>query len=165
MDHLPPADDGANVLDAMDVALGHATPGDTIVIIHGGKIGLTLAESLKQQGKDVTVVEPNRRIAADVSPTWKWRHTSWLKELEIDVLTSTRVTRIGKTAVTVVDGEGKEQTLAADTVIIAGPSRPNQGLYNDFQWMVDETYAVGDATIPRDLTEAIRDGYRLGCRL
>ncbi len=165
MHNLPAVEDGSNVLDAIDVALGKATPGEKIVVVHGGKIGLTLAESLKKQGKDVTLVEPARRVAHDVSPTWKWRHTSWLKELEVNTLTSTRVTNIGKTAVTVVDGEGKEQSLPADTVIIAGPSRPNQELYNSFQWMVDETHAIGDATIPRDLTQAIRDGFRLGCQL
>ena len=165
MSHLPPIEDGANVLDAMEVALGKATPAGKIVIVHAGKIGLTLAESLTKQGHHVTLVEPGRRIAHDVSPTWKWRHSAWIKELAITTLTSTQITNIGKSAVTVQDGDGNTQVVAADTVIIAGPSLPNQALFNDFQWLVDETYATGDATIPRDLTQAIRDGFRLGCRL
>ncbi|MDH5750746.1 MAG: FAD-dependent oxidoreductase, partial [Rhodospirillales bacterium] len=165
MEHLPPIEDGARVLDAMDVALGKEKPGDSIVVVHGGKIGLTLAESLTRQGKKAVVVEPQRRLAHDVSPTWKWRHSAWIKELGIEAMTSTRVTDIRKGQVSVIDGEGNERILEADTVIIAGPSRPNQGMVNDFQWMVDETYATGDATIPRDLTQAIHDGYRLGCRI
>lgn len=162
---LPTASGGPTVLNGMDVALGKAAPGASSVVVGAGKIGLALAETLKKQGKDVTLVEKARRIAGDVSPTWKWRHTSWVKELGIPTHTSATLTAIGGSNVTIADKDGSEQLLAADTVIMTDTIRPNQELYQSFQWMIDEIHVIGDAAVPRDLTEAIRDGFRLGCRL
>ena len=77
--------EGADLmLDALDVAHGRVTAGKRVVVIGGGKIGLTLAESLrKKHGAEVTVVEKDKRIAGDVMPSFKWRHASWVEELGI----------------------------------------------------------------------------------
>ena len=162
---LPAPEEPGLLVDARDVALARIRPGRKIVVIGGGKIGLTLAESLKTSGSDVVVVEAEKRIAGDVMPSWKWRHTAWIEELEIPTFTSTRVTRIGKGGVTVVDGKGQEQHFEADMVIVASPSRGNQELVADLEWSIDELHGCGDAMVPRGLTQAIHDGYRLGCRL
>lgn len=162
---LPAPEEPGLLVDARDVALARIRPGRKIVVIGGGKIGLTLAESLKTSGSDVVVVEAEKRIAGDVMPSWKWRHTAWIEELEIPTFTSTRVTRIGKGGVTVVDGKGQEQHFEADMVIAASPSRGNQELVADLEWSIDELHGCGDAMVPRGLTQAIHDGYRLGCRL
>ncbi|MBZ0141363.1 MAG: FAD-dependent oxidoreductase [Pseudorhodoplanes sp.] len=162
---LPAPEEPGLLVDARDVALARIRPGRKIVVIGGGKIGLTLAESLKTSGSDVVVVEAEKRIAGDVMPSWKWRHTAWIEELEIPTFTSTRVTRIGKGGVTVVDGKGQEQYFEADMVIAASPSRGNQELVADLEWSIDELHGCGDAMVPRGLTQAIHDGYRLGCRL
>jgi 2,4-dienoyl-CoA reductase (NADPH2) len=151
--------------DAHEVALGKIQPGRRIVVIGGGKIGLTLAESLKTSGADVVVVERDKRIAGDVMPTWKWRHTAWIEELEIEVHTSSRLLHIGEDGVTIVDGSGKERRIEADMVIAAWPSRGNQELVAELEWSMDELHGCGDALVPRGLTQAIHDGYRLGCRL
>jgi 2,4-dienoyl-CoA reductase (NADPH2) len=73
--------------------------GARVVVVGGGKIGLTLAESLrKHQGATVTVVEADKRIAGDVKPSFKWRHASWVEELGITCLTSTTLSRSAPTA-------------------------------------------------------------------
>ncbi len=162
---LPAPEEPGLLVDARDVALARIRPGRKIVVIGGGKIGLTLAESLKTSGSDVVVVEAEKRIAGDVMPSWKWRHTAWIEELEIPTFTSTRVTRIGKGGVTVVDGKGQEQHFEADMVIAASPGRGNQELVAELEWSIDELHGCGDAMVPRGLTQAIHDGYRLGCRL
>ena len=162
---LPAPEEPGLLVDARDVALARIRPGRKIVVIGGGKIGLTLAESLKTSGSDVVVVEAEKRIAGDVMPSWKWRHTAWIEELEIPTFTSTRVTRIGKGGVTVVDGKGQEQHFEADMVIVASPSRGNQELVADLEWSIYQLHGCGDAMVPRGLTQAIHDGYRLGCRL
>ena len=162
---LPAPEEPGLLVDARDVALARIRPGRKIVVIGGGKIGLTLAESLKASGSDVVVVEAEKRIAGDVMPSWKWRHTAWIEELEIPTFTSTRVTRIGKGGVTVVDGKGQEQHFEADMVIAASPGRGNQELVAELEWSIDELHGCGDAMVPRGLTQAIHDGYRLGCRL
>jgi len=157
-------DGGATVVDALDVAAGRVTPTGTVVVIGGGKIGLTVAESLRSSGADVTLIEESKRVADDVHPTWKWRHTSWLKELKVNVMTSTRVIGLENGGVRVANGEG-EAVVAADTVIASAPRRSNQELIHAFRWMVDEVHSCGDAVMPRGLDEAIHEGYLTGARI
>lgn len=151
--------------DALEVAAGRVRTGRHVVVLGGNKLGLVLSESLRRQGAQVTIVEPGKRIAEDVIPTFKWRHTAWVEELGIVVLTLTRPLRITPQAVIVADAKGAEQTLAADTVIAAAPRKSNQALFAEFEWMVDELHGCGDALMPRGLDAAIHEGYRLGVRV
>ena len=160
-----PIDAGVTVLDAFAVASGEAQVSGRTVILGGGKIGLTLAESLSEGGHEVVLIDENRRLGFDVAPTWKWRHTSWIKALGIEAITGAKLNAITTAGVTITDSDGAERTIEADTVIAAAPVRPNQALFLDFQWMVDELHGAGDALVAGDLTQAIQSGYRLGCRI
>ena len=154
------------MVDALDVAHGRITAGKRVVVIGGGKIGLTVAEALrKNQGAEVTVVEKDKRIAGDVKPSFKWRHASWVEELGIACLTLSQPVKVTKEGVTVRDGKGVETFLPADTVILAAASKPAHELFHEFEWMVDELHGIGDALIPRGLEQAIQEGFRLGVRL
>ena len=153
------------IVDPIDVAAGRIAPGKNILIIGGGKIGLTLAESLKRQGAEVTVVEREKRIAGDVQPAFKWRHSSWVEALKIRTLTSSRVARITDEGVTVVNDKGEEVFVAADMVIATSPRKANQEALHEFEWMIDELHVCGDAVSPRGLDQAIAEGFRLGCRI
>lgn len=160
--HLPGHE---RLVDALDVAAGKVKPGQRIVMIGAGKIGLTLAESLTKQGHEVVIVEEDKRIAGDVMPSFKWRHSAWIEELEIRTLTSAVLTGITDGMATVKNARGDEICLAADTVIVSGPRQANHDLFREFQWMVDELHGAGDAVIPRGLDGAIHEGYRLGVRV
>jgi 2,4-dienoyl-CoA reductase (NADPH2) len=162
---LPAPEVSGILVGARDVALGKVKPPHRVVVLGGGKVGLTLAESLKTNGHDVVVVEREKRIAGDVMPSFKWRHSAWIEELEIDTFTSSRCTRIGKSGVTIVDADGAEHEIAAEMVIAASPARGNQELIGELEWSIDELHGCGDAMVPRGLTQAIHDGYRLGCRI
>jgi 2,4-dienoyl-CoA reductase (NADPH2) len=153
------------LVDALEVAQGRAQPGKRVVVIGGGKIGLVIAESLAKNGREVTIVESDKRIGGDVMPTFKWRHTAWVEELEIRVLTSTRLVRVTAEGAVVADAKGVETTLAADTVIAAAPRKSNQELFGEFEWMIDELHGCGDALMPRGIDAAIHEGYRLGARI
>ena len=154
------------MVDALDVAHGRVQPGTRVVVVGGGKIGLTVAESLrKHRGADVTVVESGKRIAGDVKPSFKWRHASWVEELGIACLTSTTLVEVGADGVRVRNAKGEESFVAADTVIQADGATPAHALFHEFEWMVDELHGAGDAVIPRGLEQAIQEGFRLGVRL
>jgi 2,4-dienoyl-CoA reductase (NADPH2) len=77
------------LIDALDVAHGRKQVGKRVVMIGGGKIGLTISEFLRKAGHEVTVIEKDKRIGGDIMPTFKWRHTAWVDELGITCLTST----------------------------------------------------------------------------
>ncbi len=152
------------VLSAVDVACGRAKTQGKVAIIGGGKVGLTLAESLATQKIDVTIIETEKRIAGDVMPSWKWRHAAWVDELGIATATGVKIVKIAKDGIHVVDKKG-ERVIAADTIVAASPAAPAQDLIHAFEWMVDEVHPCGDAVTPRGLGVAIQDGYRLGCRI
>jgi 2,4-dienoyl-CoA reductase (NADPH2) len=155
------------MLDALDVAHGRVqVSGSRVVVVGGGKIGLTLAESLrKHQGATVTVVEAEKRIAGDVKPSFKWRHASWVEELGITCLTSSSVVKVTADGVTVRNAKGVDSVVEADSVILATGATPAHGLLHEFEWMVDELHGIGDAVVPRGLEQAIQEGFRLGVRL
>ncbi|HEY1360755.1 MAG TPA: NAD(P)/FAD-dependent oxidoreductase [Xanthobacteraceae bacterium] len=162
---LPAPERPGILVDARDVALGRIAPGRRVVVLGGGKIGLTLAESLKTSGSEVVVVEREKRIAGDVMPTWKWRHSAWIEELGIPTHTGSRVLRVAADHIVIATEKGDEQRIEADMVIAASPSRSNQELMAELEWSIDELHGCGDALLPGGLTQAIRDGYRLGCRI
>jgi 2,4-dienoyl-CoA reductase (NADPH2) len=162
---LPPCDKPGMLVDALDVAAGRVKVGKRVVVLGGGKVGLVLAESLKADGHEVALVEQEKRIAMDAVPAYKWRHSAWIEELEIPVLTGTTARRVVEGGVHVADAKGEERLLEADTVIGALMRVGNQELFHELEWMVDEVHGCGDAMVPRGLTQAIRDGYQLGVRL
>ena len=153
------------MVDALDVAHGRVATGKQVVVIGGGKVGLTVGEFLRKNGAEVTVVEREKRIAGDIKPSFKWRHASWVEELGIRCLTSSRPKRITAEGVTVVNDKGEETFVPADTVLLAAPRKPAHELFHEFEWMIDELHGVGDAVIPRGLEQAIQEGFRLGVRI
>ncbi|MCK2088829.1 FAD-dependent oxidoreductase [Thauera aromatica] len=158
--------DGRELLvDALDVATGKVVPGKRVVMVGAGKIGLTLAESLCKQGHEVVLVEEEKRIAGDVMPSFKWRHSAWIEELEIRTLTSSQLARVSAEGATIRNAQGEEIFVAADSVIVSGPRQANHDLFHEFQWMIDELHGAGDAVIARGLDAAIHEGYRLGVRI
>ncbi len=154
-----------HLIDVLDVAHRRIQPGSKVVVIGGGKIGLTVAEYLKKNGTEVTIVERSKRIAGDIKPSFKWRHASWVEELGIPCLTSSRPTKITREGVTVVSDKGTETFVPADMVLLAAPREPNHQLFHELEWMIDELHGIGDALIPRGLEQAIHEGCRLGVRI
>ncbi|MFQ6015909.1 MAG: FAD-dependent oxidoreductase [Anaerolineae bacterium] len=160
-----PGSDGNNVVLATDVLEGRVETGPRVVVLSGERAGLVTAEHLAEQGKQVTVVEAGAKIASDVIPTFKWRHYAWVREFGIKTLTGSRVKEINSKGVVVLDGDGSETTIEADTVVIAGPRQPRQVLARDLEFSCDELYVIGDASQPRSLHNAIREGYLTGNRI
>jgi 2,4-dienoyl-CoA reductase (NADPH2) len=156
---------GGKILSAYDVLKDGAKVGERVVIIGGERMGLVCGEHLAALGKQVTIVEPGRRLANDVIPTYKWRHATWVKEYSIDTLTSAKVKQIRTEAVVAVDREGKEHILPANSVVVAGPRQSRQELAKELEFFTDELHIIGDAVSPRSVHDAIRDGYLVGVRV
>ncbi|MBI1894142.1 MAG: FAD-dependent oxidoreductase, partial [Candidatus Rokubacteria bacterium] len=105
--------DGRTLLSIYDVLEDRVEVGERVVVLSGERAGLVCAEYLAAQGKRVTVVEPGERIAADVIPTFRWRHMAWVKEYGIHTVTRARVEAITPEGVALVDGDGAQRVLPA----------------------------------------------------
>lgn len=111
------------------------------------------------------IVEEFKNIASDVMPSFKWRHSAWVEELDIRTLTSTTLVNVDEAGALVRNNKGEETRIPADTVIVSGPRKANHDLFNDFVWMIDELHGAGDAVIPRGLDASIHEGFRVGVRI
>jgi len=160
-----PGIEGENVIMVWDVLEKDVPTADKVAIIGGGKTGLVAAEALANNGKEVWIVEPQKRVDYDVSPTFRWRHAAWVKELGINVLNLTRPVEVTDKGLVVRDDKGEQRLIEAGTIILAGPRESAQDLAATLEFSVDELYLVGDASKPRSMYNAIHEGYKLGVRL
>lgn len=153
------------VLSAYDVLEDGTQVGERVVILGGERLGLVCGQHLASLGKHLTIVEPGRRLAKDVIPTYKWRYAVWVKEHRIDTLTSAKVKEFRADAVVAVDAEGSELVLPADSIVVAAPRVSRQGLASALEFFTDELHIIGDAVSPRSVHHAIREGYLVGVRI
>lgn len=160
-----PGIDHENVISAWDVLEKDVPTADKVAIIGGGKVGLITAEYLASNGKEVWIIEPQKRVDYDVSPTFKWRHGAWVKEFGIHVLNMTQCLEVTDKGLLIQDEKGNQRLLEAETIIIAGPRMSLQDLSTSLEYVSDEIYVVGDAIKPRSIHNAIHEGYKLGVRL
>ena len=147
-----------------DVLSKKATVGQRVVIL-GGDHGSELSVSLAKQGKHVTVVEPGWRTAG--APYFAQFGRAELlrrmmKEAGVVSLVNTQVKEIVPEGVRVVDKDGKEQVLPADTIVNAWKRVPNDSLARALRGKVPELYAIGDATGAHSIQKAIEDGHWAG---
>jgi 2,4-dienoyl-CoA reductase (NADPH2) len=156
---------GGQIVSAYDVLEDGAQVGQRVVILGGERMGLVCGEYLASLGKHVTIIEPERRLANDVIPTYKWRHMAWVNEYSIDTLTGAKLKQIRADAVLVVDVEENERVLPADSIVVAGPRESREELAKELEFFTDELHIIGDAVSPRSVHDAIRDGYLVGVRI
>ena len=87
-----------------------------------------------------------------------------LKRLGVRVITET--TAVGVTPEGLeIDRRGSIDLLAADSIVIAAGSRPENALADKLKGSVPEVLVVGDAKMPRNALEAIREGFEAGLSL
>ena len=150
------------VVDAADVLTGKAAVGDEMVIIGGGIIGCETAEFLAAQGKKVTVVEMLDNLATGMERTHRQFLLQRLDGRGVNLMVRTEAQAVAGDGVLVRMADGKERTLAADTVVLAIGVSPNQQLYQALRGKVGEIYQVGDCVEPRHIFEAISEGFLAG---
>jgi NADPH-dependent 2,4-dienoyl-CoA reductase/sulfur reductase-like enzyme len=114
-------------LDGDDRQVGH-----DVVVIGGGKPGLSLADLCLRRGHAVTVVEPTAVLGVELGLPGRFRLVHDLEAAGALLVASAEVVGIEPDGVRVrtpasSDGEGG-RVLAADTVIVAGGAVPGAPL-------------------------------------
>ncbi len=124
----------------------------------------TLRELCTRGVKRVTVVEMLEKACRDVGISTRWTILQDMRHLGIDVRLNASAKRIEKDRV-VVEVEGREESIPADTVIIAVGSCPENELYERLKASGLEVHLVGDAREPRKAVEAIQEGYEAALKI
>ena len=188
-----PIEEGVEVLQAWDVLTGSSKPGENVVIVGGGAVGvetaLYLAESgtldnetlrflmlqhaetekeiyrlLTQGSKKITVLEMAKGIGRDIGPSTRWSMLADLKRHKINCLDETAVLEVRSDGV-LVESAGSQKILLADTVIFAVGSYSQNELYLALQGKMEYLSIIGDAARPRKALDAIHEAYSEAIKL
>ncbi len=149
------------VMTALDAYNDASRVGGTVIVVGGALVGCEVGLFLAGQGKKVIIVEMKDAIG---DPARNWRHTipMVMKMDEIPTLeyrTGQKCTEITSSGIKVVDKEGKEQTIDADTVVLAAGMQANSETVERLRECVPDFYPVGDCVKPQRIMEAMQGGY------
>jgi 2,4-dienoyl-CoA reductase-like NADH-dependent reductase (Old Yellow Enzyme family)/thioredoxin reductase len=142
---------GRDVLEQSVAHQGH------IVVAGGGCSGAQTAEYLATCGHEVTLLEAQGSIAADVPVDERALLLGRLQGHGVKMLTDTRVVSLAGGNV-VINALHETRTLPADMVVICLGARSINALAATLDEEKTTGYVVGDAREPRKVTEAIAEG-------
>jgi 2,4-dienoyl-CoA reductase (NADPH2) len=170
-------------------------PGKKVVVIGGGLVGCEAALTIARRGamspesavfllqheiineeqarkytlrgnRDVTIVEKLNKIGRGFGASTRKMVKKEIDISSIKVLTNCEVKEIKKDSVLIISGkERKEIELSADTVIIAVDYKSNKSGFEGIEKDIPEVYWVGDVVEPRQIIDAIREGFEVGLKI
>jgi NADPH-dependent 2,4-dienoyl-CoA reductase/sulfur reductase-like enzyme len=158
-----PGIDKKKVVNGLDVLNGKVETGSSVIVLGGGMIGCEVSEFLVSRGKDVSMVEMEKKIARDVGPAMKWDVVRRIKRWGINLLLSSKAVEITDDGVVIEDKVGTK-TVNADTVVYALGMKPNNELYNELSGKIPNLHQIGDCVKPAHLLEAVHSGYNINRR-
>ncbi len=152
------------VLTAWEALAHPEKVGARVVIIGGGSVGAETADFLVDRKKDVTLVEMLPEIAGDAEKVNRKVLLRSLGEKGVKIRVLTQATAILAEGVEVEFG-GRKETLAADTVVLATGTRPNNQLEAALRALPAELHKIGDCVKPRKAIDAIHEGFHVALEL
>ena len=158
--------DDRRVITAKDaLAQSGENVGKHAVVIGGGMVGCELALWLtKDLGKKVTIVEALPKLLAVNAPICS-ANSEMLERLVpfygTDVRCRTTAVKAPENGLVIRDLDtGAEESIPADTVILAVGFTPDRELYNAMQ-ECDEVYAIGDCKEFHNVHSAVWDAFEV----
>jgi 2,4-dienoyl-CoA reductase (NADPH2) len=133
-----------------------ADPLSTVVVIGGGKPGLTVALALRARGADVTLIEATAIFGAELGLPGRWRMVADAADAGIELLGEAEVTAL--TAATVeIRHDGDTRSVPAALVIATGRTAGAPDLADALRTAGVTTFVVGDAADARGFEGITRD--------
>jgi 2,4-dienoyl-CoA reductase-like NADH-dependent reductase (Old Yellow Enzyme family) len=160
-----PGIDHENVVDARELLLGRVTLASKVLILGAGPTGMETADYLAARGIKPTLLEMSEAPSLlSLTAHGYWLHKR-LKEVGGTLILGAKVTRIEDGAV-YYEKDGVEQSLEpAGPIVTALGARSADGLREELDKLSVPYVAVGDASSPRRLLEAVHEGYWAGLNI
>jgi len=152
------------IFSAWDALVHPEKVGAKVVMIGGGSVGAETAEFLLDHKKDVTLLEMLPDIAADAEKVNRKVLLRSLGEKGARIRALTKVTAILAEGVE-VEFSGRKEILAADTVVLATGTQPNDELEAALRAMSVEFHKIGDCAKPRKAIDAIHEAFQVALKL
>jgi 2,4-dienoyl-CoA reductase (NADPH2) len=156
--------DSEKVVSLADVMSGKAAVGEKVVVWGNRKPGIGCALHLAKQGKKVTLVGKDKTAGFDVNPSFKWRYMIYMRQNGITAYNDCDIVEVDDEGIVVKTYDGYRWPIKCDTIVLT-QREPNESLKKTVQSEGIELFVIGDALIPRNLSSAVHDGYRIGIRI
>jgi mycofactocin system FadH/OYE family oxidoreductase 2 len=162
-----PVTGGAQIVDEMQVLLDRPPVGPRVVVVDetGLPRGASTAEFLADQGCEVTLVTTDMFVSPQLTATQDL--TLWYQHAiskGIKFLPQTLVRRVEGRGVVVADRFSREERVleGVDTVVLVLYRLPRQDLFLALKAQGFEVYRAGDCVAPRQISQAVLEGNRVG---
>jgi NADPH-dependent 2,4-dienoyl-CoA reductase/sulfur reductase-like enzyme len=153
-----PGVENNNVLNAEEILAG-ASFGGNVVIVGGGMVGCETAEFLADQGAKVTIVEMMSHVATDMGLLTKALLIQRMKQKGIKIFTKKKVKEINSGSL-ILEEDGHTESLDhIDTIVLAMGYKSDMNLERIIEEKGIPVYKIGDCSEPRNMMEAIHEGF------
>ena len=152
-----PGIDGPNVLLAPEAEEHPEKLGSRIVVLGGGLVGCEAAINLKNQGRQVTIVEMQSGLALEVNEFHRMALEQQLAG--IPAYLNTSAVSVEPFGLVCSGPDGDRIELPADQIICAAGLRPRRAETNELVNLTPEYFVVGDCKSPRQITQAMSEAY------
>ncbi|MFQ5713115.1 MAG: FAD-dependent oxidoreductase [Candidatus Scalinduaceae bacterium] len=160
-----PVAEGRDVDGPGVVLFGKKEPGENNVVIGAGFIGSEIAECIAEKGKKATLIEKLPSVAQDMDLINRTILLKKLDEYGVQFCLNSKLVEITKDEVIIEDSAGKKVEIKADLVINASGFNPANDFFPKAKDMINEVHLIGDARIPRNIHDAVHEGYQIGLNI
>jgi 2,4-dienoyl-CoA reductase-like NADH-dependent reductase (Old Yellow Enzyme family)/thioredoxin reductase len=140
-------------------------PGESVLVLGGGMVGLEVAEFLAARGKWCVVVEVLDEVARDMDPVGRKLLMKRLATSRVEIRTETELLRLrdGRALLRHAGRQGEEGPL--DSVVVAIGNRPYDPLSDELHRRGIPATRVGDAKSPGKIHDAVISGHKAAAAL
>ncbi|MCQ2406133.1 MAG: FAD-dependent oxidoreductase [Oscillospiraceae bacterium] len=159
-----PGADKPNAYWAAEYLLDTKQAGDTVAVIGSSYVALESAWALADAGKKVSVF---KRSAVNPAFTMHAPLYKLLAEKGVETKNSCKAVEIKDKALVYEDENGEIKEFACDNVLYGIGTLPEREFVPAFRHLAPETsvYIVGDAKQPRNIGDAIHEGFNAALNL
>ena len=155
----------ARIVQAIDILTDGVIVGENLVIVGGELVAAEVAEFLATKGKRVTMLRRGGAMAQKVNPVLKDALLARLNKAGVKMLTGVRYEKATDKSLVITTKEGKRRAIKVDTIVLAAGAVAENDLYYELKNKVAEAYLIGDSVEPRNLRDAIDEGFKTGIKI
>ncbi len=131
------------------------------MVIGGGLTGCEAADYLAGNGKRVTLIERQGRLAANMEKKNRRDLLNRLKENGVITKLNYQVTAVERGQLLVTDWQGYSETIDPENIVFAMGYQPNRNLYEQLRRIHPRVYLVGDAQHIGGIGAAVVQGRKV----
>ena len=140
--------------------------GQNVVVIGGASTAAEAACYLAENGKHVTEICRQSRIAYDLNPIRSIGYMNRLAvKLGVKIKKQAKTVKIEPNRVTFINAHGVERVIDCDDVVVTGGFVSNAAEVISFAQAAPEFYMLGDCRQPGTMRHAIRDAYAIAMQI